>query len=47
MKKLIMALAVVVIAATTQAATFRWYNGAAIAPLGKVTSFASPNTVFS
>jgi hypothetical protein len=34
MKKILMALAVVAFAITTQAATFRWYNSAYIAPVG-------------
>ena len=46
MKKLIMALAVVVIAATTQAATFRWYNGASIAPLGNAEGEVNAGTVY-
>lgn len=46
MKKLIMALAVVAIAATTQAATFRWANSAAIAPLGNPEGTVNAGTVY-
>ena len=46
MKKLIMALGVVVLAATVQAATFRWSNGAPISPAGDDTGVLTSGTVY-
>ena len=46
MKKLMMALGVVALAATVQAATFRWYNSAAIAAAGDSTTDVSSGTVY-
>ena len=46
MKKILMALAVVAFAITTQAATFRWYNGAAIAPVGDATGEVGAGTAY-
>ena len=46
MKKLMMALGVVALAATVQAATFRWYNSAAIAAAGDSTTDVTSGTVY-
>ena len=46
MKKLMMALGVVALAATVQAATFRWYNSAAIAAAGDSSTDVTSGTVY-
>ena len=46
MKKLIMALGVVALAATVQAATFRWNNSSPISPAGNDTGIISSGTVY-
>ena len=46
MKKLMMALGVVALAATVQAATFRWSNGAPISPVGNDTGVLTSGTVY-
>lgn len=46
MKKILMALVVVAMVAATQAATFRWYNGAAIAPVGDSTGTVATGTAY-
>ena len=46
MKKLIMALGVVALAATVQAATFRWYNGSPISPTTDNTGTMTSGTVY-
>jgi len=46
MKKLMMALGVVALAATVQAATFRWYNGSPISPAGDSTAQVTSGTVY-
>ena len=46
MKKLMMALGVVALAATVQAANFRWYNSAAIAAAGSSSTDVSSGTLY-
>ena len=46
MKKLIMALGVVALAATVQAATFRWNNSSPISPAGNNSGIISSGTVY-
>ena len=46
MKKLMMALGVVALAATVQAATFRWYNNAPIYEAGSTTDYLTSGTVY-
>ena len=46
MKKLMMALGVVALAATVQAATFRWYQGSPISPAGDSTAQVTSGTVY-
>ena len=46
MKKLMMALGIVALAATVQAATFRWYNNAPIYKAGSSTSYLTSGTVY-
>ena len=46
MKKLMMALGVVALAATVQAATFRWYNGAPVYEAGSSTSYFTSGTMY-
>ena len=46
MKKLIMALGVVALAATVQAATFRWYQGSPVSPSDDATGQISSGTLY-
>ena len=46
MKKLMMALGVVALAATVQAATFRWYQGSPIAAAGDSSTDVTSGTVY-
>ena len=46
MKKLMMALGIVALAATVQAATFRWYNGSPISPVTDNTGTMTSGTVY-
>ena len=46
MKKLMMALGVVALAATVQAATFRWYNGGPIYQAGSETAYVTSGTAY-
>ena len=46
MKKLMMALGVVALAATVQAANFRWYNNAPIYEAGSSTSYLTSGTAY-
>ena len=46
MKKLMMALGVVALAATVQAATFRWYQGSPVSPSDDATGQISSGTLY-
>ena len=46
MKKLMMALGIVALAATVQAANFRWYNGSPISPVTDNTGTMTSGTVY-
>ena len=46
MKKLMMALGVVALAATVQAATFRWYPGGPVSPAGDATGQITSGTLY-